>query len=379
MPSTASSSNRTRSRYCTGSFLSIARAAQELSAEGGGILELSGQNGSFPDDIRQWCMGSGSELVHLASDSGRFHARVRVPGRQPSGSYPTLEGPSASSSQRSTTYDSKETFDDNGDDQGPSVRALLDCRGLRGRVPVHKLTQRARLLPKDAEIDVLSDDPEFRRELRSWCETTGATIPSFQSRSNGVVRYRVRLTEAVHQRSRVRSAPHTQAKSDRYPAAKPVPLPTTHPTDQGADCRIVVSSTGDESLQGALRMALSATARGMQTSVLFTMTSLEWLKAAQPGQSNSWTQRLRRWLASDTTTPPTRVADPSDPTSDPAAMVARLLSVAEQQGVRFVACCQSMELMGITPDDLEARPNLAFDEMASFLRAASRAKLSQVF
>lgn len=372
MPSTASSSSRSRSRYCTGSFLSIARAAQELSAEGGGILELSGQDGSFPDDIRQWCMGSGSELVHLASDSGRFHARVRVPGRQPSGSYPTLQTPS---SDRSTSNDSGETFDDNGNDQGPSVRALLDCRGLRPPVPLHKLTQRARLLPKGAEIDVLSDDPEFRRELRSWCETEGATIPSFQSRSNGVVRYRVRLTEAVHLRPGVRSAPHMQAKSDRYPAAKPVPLPSTNLADEGSDCRIVVSNTDDEALQGALRMALSATARGMQTSVLFTMNSLEWLKTPQPGQSTSWMQRLRQWLVSDTTTPPTRVADLSDPT----AMVARLLSIAEQQGVRFVACCQSMELMGITPEDLEARPNLAFDEIASFLRAASRAKLSQVF
>jgi peroxiredoxin family protein len=55
-----------------------------------------------------------------------------------------------------------------------------------------------------------------------------------------------------------------------------------------------------------------------------------------------------------------------------------LMDAAESQGVRFIACTMSMEVMGISKRDLKPRPNLEFGGVAAFVEAAHGAGKSLV-
>jgi peroxiredoxin family protein len=55
------------------------------------------------------------------------------------------------------------------------------------------------------------------------------------------------------------------------------------------------------------------------------------------------------------------------------------MDAAESQGVRFIACTMSMEVMGISKRDLKPRPNLEFGGVAAFVEAAHGAGMSLVF
>jgi peroxiredoxin family protein len=57
----------------------------------------------------------------------------------------------------------------------------------------------------------------------------------------------------------------------------------------------------------------------------------------------------------------------------------QLLDAAQEQGVRFIACTMSMQVMGITRRDLQARTNLEYGGVAAFVEAAHGSRMSLVF
>jgi peroxiredoxin family protein len=59
--------------------------------------------------------------------------------------------------------------------------------------------------------------------------------------------------------------------------------------------------------------------------------------------------------------------------------IPELMATAEEQGVRFVACTMSMQVMGITKRDLAPRANLDYGGVAAFVEAAGRSRVSLTF
>lgn len=57
----------------------------------------------------------------------------------------------------------------------------------------------------------------------------------------------------------------------------------------------------------------------------------------------------------------------------------QLLESAEEQGIRFIACTMSMQVMGITKRDLQPRSNLEYGGVAAFVEAAHGSGMSLVF
>jgi len=195
-----------RGQRCPAPILATAKAAKTIGSSGG-FLEIAADDDAFPFDIRAWCRSSGAELVELVSTQGTFTARVRVKGSNGAGSTPapasqapaspaTLRPepsrtedshpPSSASSSRTLSYV----------DVGTTKPTMLDCRGERCPGPILQLARQARMSAPGEVIEVLSDDPAFAMDVRSWCRSAGATLISLHEES-GWVRATVRTSTQV--------------------------------------------------------------------------------------------------------------------------------------------------------------------------------------
>ena len=426
---------------CPAPILKVAKAARSLGASGGGILEVAADDPAFPLDLRSWCHSSKAELINLIDDRGVHRAQVRISARirggtevrpagevRSDGAAETLDcrglqcpqpilklsklarqrGRSARidvlsddaafpldvrSWCRSAKAELLQLRDEGGgvhraeirtaggavEQAAPTVtatpepaglepqRTVVDLRGLAASDWGARLDQAHAFARFGERLQVVGDTPDLSRAVMQWCQDT----------NNGFVKFDA--SGPITAEIEVVTPPQT--------AALAVPA-----TDNR--CTLLVLHNDHEALLAALLVAVGAASQGREVTIFFTFWGLNLLRGDAPNpaeakQKVSFMQRMMKWMM------------PKGPKrqklgqmhfggagkamlghimrSQSLMELPALMSAAEEQGVRFIACTMSMDVMGITKRDLAPRPNLEYGGVAAFVDAAHGSGMSLVF
>jgi len=146
------------------------------------------------------------------------------------------------------------------------------------------------------------------------------------------------------------------------------------------DVTVVVHSGDLDKVMAALVIATGAAAMGRHVALFFTFWGLNALKSGHQARGKNLLQRLVARMM------------PSGPQRLPSSRMnclglgprmfrtlmhrsgvpslAELIETAREQGVRFIACCMSMDLMGI--DKSELIDDIEYGGVATYLAAAEK-------
>ncbi len=122
---------------------------------------------------------------------------------------------------------------------------------------------------------------------------------------------------------------------------------------------LIVSSNEIDKLITIFNFALGGASMGMDVTLFFSFHGLELLKKDKTGDSYAKPNRSLEKM----------MAHPKFPSMD------KMVTMCKEMGVRFIACTQSMEFMGLTRDDLlPVVDNVA--GVATFLAEAENSKIN---
>lgn len=346
-----------RGQRCPAPILSLARRARALGR--GGTLDVLADDPAFGLDLRSWCRSSGAQLLSLESDGEVLRARIRIAGSErplSADDDPRAIRPSAPQPVVSSSDDAAVSLDDvDASDRFRWLEARLDER------------------PGGSTVTVVSADPGLAVELVQWAAAAGHRLLSLDARG----RLRAELELA---------APPASV------ALVPMDSAALAPAADVPQCTLLVLHNDREALLAALLVAVGAAAQGMNVMMFYTFWGLNLLRGenpAMPREKVSWAQRMFKWMM------PKGPAEQKLGKLDMAGMgrtmlgsimkryelmdIPELMATAEEQGVRFVACTMSMQVMGITKRDLAPRANLEFGGVAAFVEAAAGSRMSLTF
>ncbi len=213
---------------------------------------------------------------------------------------------------------------------------------------------------------IVGDSPALSQVVMTWCADTGNSFLKFDA--SGPVTAEVEILTA-----------QTQALA--------VP-------EKDNRCTLLVLHNDHEALLAALLVAVGAASQGKDVTIFFTFWGLNLLRGDQPNRAEakqkiSLMQRMMKWMMPKG--PKKQKLGQMNFGGAGKAMLGHimrsqnlmelpaLLGTAEEQGIRFIACTMSMEVMGITKRDLAPRPNLEYGGVAAFVEAAHGSGMSLVF
>lgn len=350
-----------RGQRCPEPILGLARRARALP--GGAVLEVLADDPAFDLDLKSWCRSTGAKVLSIEPDGKVLRARIQLAGadatastsREPTGPLPVAKAPAS----RPAPVASPSTVS-------------LDGVAAADRIP--RLQALLAAFPGGAMVTVAADDPSFGVELVQWAAGAGHRLLSFDARDQ--LRAELEL-----------AAPPPSVALVPYGDDSLAPL-----TEEIPQCTLLVLHNDREALLAALLVAVGAAAQGMRVMMFFTFWGLNLLRGenlAMPREKVSWAQRMFKWMM------PKGPAKQKLGKLDMAGMgrsmlgsimkqyhlmdIPELMATAEEQGVQFVACTMSMQVMGITKRDLAPRGNLDYGGVAAFVESASRSRVSLTF
>ena len=350
-----------RGLQCPAPILKLAKLARSLSP--GADIEVLADDAAFPMDVKSWCRSSGAELVSLDEDGDGHRARIRTKGapapavKPPPPSAPAAAPkPAAISDATAVTAQSSEI-----------IKTRVDLRGLGPDQWRARLDQAHGLARYGDHFHIVGDTPAISQTVMTWCSDTQNNFLKFDA--SGPVMAEVEIV----------AGPQTTALA----------VPETDNR-----CTILVLHNDHEALLAALLVAVGAASQGKDVTIFFTFWGLNLLRGNSPNQAEkkekvSFMQKMMKWMM------------PKGPKGQKLgqmhfggagkAMLGHimrsknlmelpaLMETAEEQGVRFIACTMSMEVMGITKRDLAPRNNLEYGGVAAFVEAAHGSGMSLVF
>lgn len=357
-----------RGLRCPEPIVEIAKAARTAK----GPLEVIADDPAFPLDLRSWCRSAGATFEPLDAPPGLHRVLVfpRTVAREAFAA--TMVAALATNDTKLAPAPRREPAPSNDGaviaavaEAGPT--ASFDLSSLGDDELDAELDRIGGLRPGTV-VTLLVRRTADQRALR-WCTAAGHELRGYGGGG--------RIDFVVGERApRATAAIVPAGATPRY------------------DCALLVMHNDLESLLGALLVANSAAAQGMRTMLFFTFWGLNLLRADRPNAlapapKVSFFQRVFKWLM------------PKGPRRQGlgqlnfggmgAAIMSgimheknirdlpALLASAREQGVDFVACSMSMEVMGIGMRDLEPYENLSLGGVASFVEAGRGAPLTLVF
>lgn len=346
-----------RGRTCPEPILGLARWARALGS--GTTIDVLADDPSFEADLETWCRSTGTELLSVAREGDALRARIRLGSAEAAANLVQEAAVRLSPPPAAATVSQEPVslLGVEGADRIPRLRSLLSAR------------------PGGSTVTIIADDPTFSVELMQWATAAGHRLLSLDAR--GPLRAQIELAPP----------PPTVALVPRGGDA-------LHPQEAEARCTLLVLHNDREALLAALLTAVGAAAQGMQVMMFFTFWGLNLLRGdapnlAMPREKVSWAQRMFKWMM------PKGPAKQRLGKLDMAGIgrgmlgsimrryelmdIAQLMAAAEEQGVRFVACTMSMQVMGITKRDLAPRPNLDYGGVTAFVESAARSRMSLTF
>lgn len=342
-----------RGMQCPAPILQLSKRARQLGP-GQNVVVIC-DDPAFPLDVKSWCRSAGAELVSMEESGGAHRARIQLGGRAaatpppaPSNNLPVAAAPATPAVVPAGT-----TVDLRGLDQG-MWRALLD--------QAHRNAQAG------DRITVMGDSPSLSQIVLNWCNDTANAFLKFDA--SGPITAELQIT-----------TPYVQT------TALAVPAPDNR-------CTLLVLHNDHEALLAALLVAVGAASQGKDVTIFFTFWGLNLLRGEQPnpnekGEKISFMQKMMKWMMPKG--PKKQKLGQMNFGGAGKAMLGHimrsqnlmelpaLIETAEEQGVRFIACTMSMEVMGITKRDLAPRTNLEYGGVAAFVEAAHGSGMSLVF
>jgi NADPH-dependent 2,4-dienoyl-CoA reductase/sulfur reductase-like enzyme/peroxiredoxin family protein/rhodanese-related sulfurtransferase/TusA-related sulfurtransferase len=216
---------------------------------------------------------------------------------------------------------------------------LLDVRGRQCPGPIVAVSQAIKELSDGQTLRVLASDPGFPADLPAWCRTTGTTLLDV-TRDNGHYVAVLRKGSAVQAASAGRAG------------------------GSAATGKTIVVFSGDlDRVMAAFVIANGAAAMGHKVTLFFTFWGLNALrKAKPPAVRKSFLDRMFGWMMP-------RGADKLALSkmnmgglgtrmmkyvmkSKHVSSLPELMAAAREAGVTIVACTMSMDVMGITKEEL---------------------------
>lgn len=364
-----------RGARCPEPILRLSRLARESGP--GTTVDVLADDDAFPLDLKSWCRSSGAELVSLESEGSTHRGRVKFAGKAkaappapaprpvprvadaPSPApMPTPVAAAAAAAPMPTPAASAFAF-------------TADLRALNQDRWVSVLDAAAAALDPGQQLLILA--PAEATSVVQWCATNGHAIKQLQSGADTRLEVEVGVSSGI------------ALASEETALEK---------ASNAADCTLLVLHNDHEALLAALLVAVGAASQGRDVVVFFTFWGLNMLRGDTPNpdapvEKSGWMQSMMKMMM------------PAGPKRQSLGQMhfggmgkwmlgsimkdknimslPELMDAAESQGVRFIACTMSMEVMGISKRDLKPRPNLEFGGVAAFVEAAHGAGMSLVF
>jgi NADPH-dependent 2,4-dienoyl-CoA reductase/sulfur reductase-like enzyme/peroxiredoxin family protein/rhodanese-related sulfurtransferase/TusA-related sulfurtransferase len=242
----------------------------------------------------------------------------------------------------------------------------IDACGLSCPGPIMKLKENIDSLTDGDRIEVTATDPGFSRDAAAWCRTTGNTLLS-QTEANG------NFTAVIEKKMR----------------------PESIREDQNSNCNAGNQSPKgktlimfDDDLDKAIAtfiLANGAAATGAKTSIFFTFWGLNVIKKANKPKVHKdiWGKMFSMMLAGDSTK---LGLSKMNMCGIGAKMMRKVMKVknidtleslrdqARRNGVEFIACQMSMDVMGVKKEEL--LDGVTIGGVATYMERADQANMS---
>lgn len=239
-------------------------------------------------------------------------------------------------------------------------RVELDCCGLQCPGPIRKVTERMQTLSVGDELVVKATDPGFATDVPAWCKRRGHTLVSFAPQG-GTFEACIR-----------KGAPVAASGGAQLPA--------------GVDKKTMVVFSGDlDKLLAAFIIANGAASMGSEMTLFFTFWGLNALRRnPAPSVKKGLLDRMFGWMMP--TGAGKLVLSKMHMMGMGTAMMKHvmasknvetlpeLMQSARANGVKLVACAMSMDVMGITQEELI--PGVVIGGVASFLGESDEANMT---
>lgn len=371
-----------RGLVCPAPILKIAQRARRA---GGAplLLEVRADDPDFARDVSAWVRASGAALLELEEGEVQ-RALLSLNGartsKPPAAPAPLSPLPGLSPSAPPARVD---------DALLPAAPAVeLDVRALSDAAAVLRLSVQLASAPA-TPVALRARGAAFVPRLRAWATATGSRLHELELHGDEL-RVTVIPEEGLDAELDLLGVPAEPVAPD--PSALAMPEEASLAPLAAPGCALLVLHNDHEALLAALMVANAAASQGMDTQLFFSFWGVNLLRAETPssvGARPSLAQRLMRWWM------------PAGPARQPLGQLhlgglgkgvmnhlmrdrnmlslEELMATAEGQGVSYVVCTMSMELMGLDKDDLQPRSNLTFAGVNAFVERAAEAKLSMVF
>jgi len=233
----------------------------------------------------------------------------------------------------------------------------VDATGLACPGPILKVKESAQLLEPGQTLTVTASDPGFANDFPAFCEANGYLCLNVEKKGGQVIGLLQCPTEG-------------DARS------------SVAPTAHSQDTTLVVFSGDLDKAMASMVIANGALAMGGNATLFFTFWGLNVLRKDQPGTvtGKSFMDKLFGWMmprgvhklplssmhmgGMGTRMMKNRMASKNLPN------LPDLLSTAQKNGARFVACTMSMDAMGIRKEELIE--GIELGGVAEFLGASSQ-------
>jgi NADPH-dependent 2,4-dienoyl-CoA reductase/sulfur reductase-like enzyme/peroxiredoxin family protein/rhodanese-related sulfurtransferase/TusA-related sulfurtransferase len=236
--------------------------------------------------------------------------------------------------------------------KGKMVFHTVDACGLQCPGPILKLKKSMEDVPQGEAIEIVASDPGFRADVKSWCDMTGNTLEALQQEKDQI--------SAVIRKG-TKKAVSTTAQST------------------SKDTSLVVFSDDFDRALAALVIANGAASAGKETTLFFTFWGLNIIKKHKaPKVKKGLIEKMFGWMLPKSSKKLT-LSKLNMGGMGTAMMRGRmkdlginsleeLIASAQQNGVKFVACNMSMDVMGVAMEELI--DGVEMGGVASFLGAA---------
>ncbi|MGL5786445.1 MAG: DsrE/DsrF/DrsH-like family protein [Bacteroidales bacterium] len=210
----------------------------------------------------------------------------------------------------------------------------LDARGSLCPGPVLSLKQEVDKLTTGQQIRITATDKGFMKDVTGWCEITGNRLVNLSTETNGEI---IALIEKCNNET-----------------------PEVTPT--GKDLVLVVFSDEMDKAMAAFNIALGAYATGMNVTIFFTFYGLSLIRKENVHEKHSFMEKLVDEMLpeNDKKLPLSKnnflglgrkmmerlMKDKNVPPVD------FMIHMAKYDGIKFVACQMSMDILGITKEEL---------------------------
>lgn len=257
-------------------------------------------------------------------------------------------------------------------DKTPQKIQILDCSGLQCPGPIMKVNETLKQMQEGARLQVSTTDMGFARDIDAWCQRTGNTLLSTERQGKENI--------VTIQKGSV------AADSDFSESSPSVSAASCFSAGQGNQGKTIIVFDGDlDKVLASFIIANGAAAMGRPVTMFFTFWGLNALRKPRKVRvKKPFVEKMFGFMMPRGTTKlklskmnmlgmGTKMMKKVMKSKNVSSLE-ELIEQALANGVKLVACTMSMDVMGITPEELIDGVELA--GVASYLGDAEQSNVN---